>query len=539
MRFPLRWLAVLGLGGCAVVHAADPAPDAAPDAVQPSPVEAAPLDPALPTVFVAGDSTAARNSGRPIQGWAVPFADYLDPARVNLANRARGGRSSRTFLTEGRWERLLGEVKPGDFVLIQFGHNDGGAINEEPPGSTRPLRARGSLPGLGAESAAIVNAVTHQPEVVRTFGWYLRKMIADTRAKGATPVLLSPTVRHRWQDGKIERAAGPHREWTRQLAAAEGAAFVDVSRLLADHFQELGPEEVGKLFAGDPTHTNPAGADAVARAVLAGLLGLRGGPFAGFVAPRGAAIEPDRIGWLNLPEPARTDLPSLLLIGDSTVRNGRGDGADGQWGWGEPLAARFDPARLNVVNRAVGGLSSRTFLTQGHWARARMLLRPGDVVVMQFGHNDSSPVNDARRARGTLPGTGEETEVIDNLLTRQPEVVHTYGWYLRRFIREARAAGATPVVASPVPRREWRDGHIVRADGTHGGWARAVAEEEGAPFVDLNERIARRYEELGPEAVLALFADEHTHTSRAGAELNAEVVAAALRAVPGLLPVEP
>lgn len=534
MRFPLCWLAVLSLSGGTVVWAVDPAPE---PALAPQ-AETAPLDPALPTIFVAGDSTAARNNGRPIQGWAVPFADYLDPARVNLANRARGGRSSRTFITEGRWNRLLGELKAGDHVLIQFGHNDGGAINEEPPGSTRPLRARGSLPGWGEESEAIVNAVTHQPEVVRTFGWYLRKMIADTRAKGATPVLCSPTVRNRWRDGKIERAAGPHREWTRQLAAAESVAFVDVSRLLADHYQELGPEAVAGLFAGDHTHTNPAGADATARAVLAGLLGLRGGPFAAFTSARGAAIAPDAIGWLNLPEPARADLPSLVLLGDSTVRNGRDDGADGQWGWGEPLAGHFDATKLNVVNRAVGGLSSRTFLTQGHWARARMLLKPGDVVVMQFGHNDASPVNDPRRARGTLPGTGEETEAIDNLLTGQPEVVHTYGWYLRQFIREARAAGATPVVASPVPRRQWREGRIVRAADTYGGWARTVAAEEGAPWVDLNEVIARRYDELGAEAVRALFADEHTHTTRVGAELAAGIVADALRALPGLWPEE-
>ncbi len=101
------------------------------------------LNPALPTIFIAGDSTAARNNGNPIQGWGVPFASFFDATKVNIANRARGGRSSRTYITEGLWDQLLGEVKAGDFVLIQFGHNDGGAINAEPPGSTRPLRARG------------------------------------------------------------------------------------------------------------------------------------------------------------------------------------------------------------------------------------------------------------------------------------------------------------------------------------------------------------------------------------------------------------
>ena len=67
---------------------------------------------------------------------------------------------------------------------------------------------------------------------------------------------------------------------------------------------------------------------------------------------------------MQLPVPANANLPTLFLIGDSTVRNGRGDGANGQWGWGEPLVDLFDTAKINVVNRAVGGLSSRTFISR-------------------------------------------------------------------------------------------------------------------------------------------------------------------------------
>src|SRR5689334_18033090 len=134
-------------------------------------------NPALPTIWIAGDSTAARGRGAIQQGWAVPFADYFDPAKVNVANRARGGRSSRTFINEGLWDQLLEGVKKGDTVLIQFGHNDGGPIDKAP--------GRGSLPGLGEETKDIENAVTHRPETVHTFGWYLRKMISDTKAKGA------------------------------------------------------------------------------------------------------------------------------------------------------------------------------------------------------------------------------------------------------------------------------------------------------------------------------------------------------------------
>jgi lysophospholipase L1-like esterase len=525
MRLPLLLLPLV----IASVVAQIPAPDLA---VNPA-AQAAALNPALPTIFIAGDSTAARGKGEIQQGWGVPFADYFDPAKVNIANHARGGRSSRTYLTEGLWEKLLADVKAGDWVLIQFGVNDGGAINEEPPGSKNPLRARGSLPGLGDESQDILNAVTHQPETVHTYGWYIGRMIAETKARGATPIVLSPTVRNIWQHGKVERGNGRYREWGRELAQREGVPFVDVTRLIADTYQQHGEAAVTLLFPQDHTHTNAEGAELNASLVVAGLKGLRKGPFGALLSAKGEAVEADPIGWLNLPEPSDPKLPAIFLIGDSTVRNGRGDGEGGQWGWGDSLGDHFDPAKVNIVNRAIGGLTGRTFLTQGHWERVLMLLKPGDTVIMQFGTNDGGAINDNTRARGSLPGVGEETQEIDNLLTKRHEVVHTNGWYLRKFVRDARAAGANAVICSLVPRKIWQEGKMVRANGGSALWARQVAEQERVAFIDLNELVAARYDALGEQAVNALFADPHTHTSRAGAELNAAIVAAELKKLSG------
>lgn len=507
-----------------------PAPDLA---ANPAPAVTT-LDPKLPTVFIASDSTAAKGAGEAQQGWGVPFASYFDLTKVNVANRARGGRSSRTFITEGLWDQLLADLKPGDYVLIQFGHNDGGAINEEPPGSNRPLRARASLPGIGDESQEIDNVVTKQHEVVHTFGWYIRKIIADVKAKQATPIVLSLTVRNLWKDGKVERGSGSFRAWDREIAQAEGVEFLDVTRIIADHYQEMGEARVKELFPRDNTHTNAVGADLNASWIVAGLKGIRKGPWKDWLSEKGAAVEADRIGWLNLPEPANPELPSLILIGDSTVRNGRGDGAGGQWGWGDSLGDFFDLSRINVVNRAIGGLSSRTFLTQGHWERALTLAKPGDFVMMQFGHNDNGPLNDTSRARGTIKGVGEETEAIDNLMTKQHEVVHTYGWYLRKFVRDAKAHGLTPIVCSLVPRKTWKDGKIVRSADGYAGWAKQVAEQEGVAFIDLNERIAQAYDALGAAKVEAMFADPHTHTSRLGAALNASMVVAGVRDLPNV-----
>lgn len=227
--------------------------------------------------------------------------------------------------------------------------------------------------------------------------------------------------------------------------------------------------------------------------------------------------------------PANPNLPTLYIIGDSTVRNGQGDGKNGQWGWGDVIGKYFDPAKINVVNWALGGRSSRTYITQGHWAKVVTALKPGDFVIMQFGHNDGGPLNDNSRARGTIKGTGNESQEIDNLLTKQHETVHTFGWYMRKYIQDTRAKGATPIVCSLIPRKIWKDGKIVRNSGDYAGWARTVAEDEHAPFVDLNNIVADEYDRMGPETVNPLFGDPHTHTTLAGAELNAKAVIEGLK----------
>jgi lysophospholipase L1-like esterase len=112
------------------------------------------------------------------------------------------------------------------------------------------------------------------------------------------------------------------------------------------------------------------------------------------------------------------------------------------------------------------------------------------------------------------------------------EKVETFGGYLRRYVADARAKGATPILCTLVPRNIWQDGRIARPANTHADWARAVAAAERVPLLDLHELIARRYDALGAAAVAPLFADERVHTGVEGAELSAQIVAGALRALP-------
>ncbi|WP_308366260.1 MULTISPECIES: rhamnogalacturonan acetylesterase [unclassified Microbulbifer] len=479
-------------------------------------------DDQLPSIYIAGDSTAASYENTDHQGWAGVVSQYFDGSKVNVVNRARGGRSSRTFITEGHWQKLVDDLADGDIVLIQFGHNDAGHINDK-------KKARGSLPGVGDDSVEIFNLQTEKEETVYTFGHYIRRMVADVRAKNAVPILLSLTARNIWKSSRIERGSGQYGYWSYQLAWELDTAFIDVTNPMADLLEQMGPEKTAELYPRDHTHFATEGAHLHAQTIVAGLKGLRPGLVSAWFSELGQQVEPQEWAWLRLPFPADARKPSIFLVGDSTVRNGAGDGANGEWGWGDYLDEKLDTKNHNIVNRAVGGLSSRTFVTGGHWQRALNMMKAGDVVLLQFGHNDAAPLNDETRARGTIPGVGEEYEDIDNLLTGEPERVHSYGWYLRQMIGQAKARGITTIVCSPVPRKVWRDGLIEEATDSYPQWALQVARQSQSPFIDLYQLVSDKYNRLGRRQVEKLFADKHTHTSRAGAELNAEVVALQLK----------
>ena len=224
-------------------------------------------------------------------------------------------------------------------------------------------------------------------------------------------------------------------------------------------------------------------------------------------------------------DPAR---PTLFLVGDSTVRTTTA----GQLGWGTPIAHYFDAARIRVVNRALGGRSSRTFQTEEHWDQVVKELRSGDYLLIQFGHNDAGSLNTGR-ARGTLPGIGEDTKSVVMEATGETEVVRSFGWYLRKYVADARAKGATPILCSLVPRNNWQDGRVIRATNDYVAWTREVAESAGVPWLDLNDAVARHYEAAGPDRVTRdFFYSDRTHTSPAGAELTALTVVEQLRALP-------
>ena len=484
------------------------------------------------TIFIAGDSTAATYNNADHQGWGAMFGQFFSD-KVNIDNRARGGRSTRTFINEGLWDDLLADVKANDVVIIQFGHNDASPINDA-------RRARGTIGGISDDFVDIDNQLTGKQERVFSFGYYIRKMVSDVKARGAKPVLMSLTVRNIWQGHRIERGSGQYGYWMYQLAWELDTPYIDLTNAVADELELLGSEATAALYPKDHTHYDEAGAELHARHIVAALKGLRPGLDKSYFSAQGQAVAAYDWSFVRLPVKAVKDRKSVFMVGDSTVRNGWGDGRDGQWGWGDFIADWLGNPPLNIVNRAVGGLSSRTFVTQGHWARALNMMNPGDIVLIQFGHNDAGALNDDSRARGTIRGIGDEQVVIDNLLTGKTETVHSYGWYLRKMIGEARARGVLPVICTPVPRKVWEnDGlRIALATNSYPQWATLVARQAQVPLIDLHQYVASRYDSLGQEQVNALFADARTHTSLAGAKLTAEIVAQQLAPMLGIAVVD-
>jgi sialate O-acetylesterase len=222
--------------------------------------------------------------------------------------------------------------------------------------------------------------------------------------------------------------------------------------------------------------------------------------------------------------------PTVWIIGDSTVRNTTA----GQQGWGDPLANEFDPAKVKVVNRAIGGRSSRTFLTEGRWDAVLENLKEGDFVLMQFGHNDGGEMFAGNRPRASIKGTGNESETGIVEASGKEETVHSFGWYLRKYCQDTLAKGATPVVISLIPRNIRNDDGLIEPDTkTYAKWAKESAEATGAFFIPFNRLLAERFNELGEEETDAIFCQtDHTHTSPKGASFNAQVLAEALRELP-------
>ena len=203
------------------------------------------------TIFIIGDSTAANkdlSKGKQERGWGMVLQNYFDD-NIVIDNHAQNGRSSLSFINEGRWDKVLEKIKPGDYVIIQFGHND-----------EKPQEKLHTDPGT-------------------TFDHNLAKFVSETREHGGIPVLMNSVVRRNFVGDSLVDTHGQYREAPRNVAARMNVHFIDANRITHELEQGLGVEGSKRLHMWfkpgeepsepqgkqDNTHYNGYGARLVAR----------------------------------------------------------------------------------------------------------------------------------------------------------------------------------------------------------------------------------------------------------------------------------
>ena len=480
-----------------------------------------------PVLFLIGNSTMRNgtlgNGNNGQWGWGYFANKYFDGRKISVENQALGGMSTRTFYTD-LWPAVRRALKPGDWVIVSIGHNDTADFFDQ-------KRARGVIPGVDPDTMVTgFNQRRQVNDTVYSYGTYLRKYVAEIRAAGAHPILMSLTPRDAYdKDGRIVRK--PQTQWAAYIAAVEGVPFVDLNEISGAKLDSYSPWKEKYHFFGDHIHTSLFGAEMNARSAAEGI----------WYSPN-PQLAPLKAMMLNVALPAygqqrEAGKPMVFITGDSTVRNADKD-EDGMWGWGSQAGLIFDPAKITWENVAMAGRSTKTYLREGRWERVYNALRPGDFVLLQFGHNDICPIND-KKGRGVIPGTADTCHVYQMEADGHYEVAYSFGWYLRKFIDDVREKGATPILLSLTPRNEWPGGKIERRNDSYGKWYREVVEQTGVEFVDvhnisadfLDKKFASKDAVKSKAKASAYFNHDHTHTSKLGAQMNARSVAQGLREI--------
>ena len=498
-----------------------------------------------PVMFLVGNSTMRNgtlgNGNNGQWGWGYFFPKYFDAEKIAVENQALGGMSTRTFYTD-LWPAIRTALKPGDWVVVSIGHNDNGEFFDQ-------KRARAVIPGVDPDTCYVgFNQRTQKQDTVYSYGTYLRKYIREIRAKGANPVLMSLTPRNAYDEktGKIVRK--PQTEWAAYVAATESVPFIDLNELSGKKLDSFSRWKVDYHFLGDKIHTSKFGAELNAYNAAFGIMQSRNP----LLKPLQRMLKmPIPNKWIANRYTIAKDgsvkaKPVVFFTGDSTVKNADKDD-DGMWGWASQAATIFDESKISLVNAGRAGRSTRSFIREGLWQQVYESLQPGDFVTIQFGHNDICPITD-QKARGVIPGT-KDTLHVYHMDNDTYEVVYSFGWYLKKMIDDTREKGATPILVSLTPRNEWPGGKIERRDDSYGKWYREVVEQTGVEFIDMHnisadfldkkfsvkrlpedkEKAKAKVEEIKKKAGDVYFKKDHTHASKAGAQMNAQSFAKGLR----------
>lgn len=530
-----------------------------------------------PVLFLVGNSTMRTgtmgNGNNGQWGWGFFEHEYYDENKITVENHALGGTSPRTFYkSPDLWARTLQGVRKGDYVFLELGHNDNGPIDEIRARSS--YRPDGKL-SLTEDSTIIYNKVRNCQDTVYTFGGYTRRFINEVRAKGAFPVLFTLTPRNAYEDdGKtIQRKLTDFTPAIFSIGKEMNVPVIDLNDISAKKLEQYGPWKTNYHFFLDKIHTSAFGARMNAASAAEGIDACtdpRLDELKSYLIQE--KVHPDYEEKLLEWEPENYDKNGnvttksktaeekknktrIFLCGDSTGKN-KDSEPDGMWGWGSQAYTVFDESKCTFINCAKAGRSTRTYMNENRWEEVYKTLRPGDYVLIQFGHNDIGGI-DRDKERGVIATGMDSCRVFKSHSSGKFEVVYSFGWYLRKMIQDCKEKGATPIILSFTPRNEWHSGtgntegtlypvceskkrqYIERRNDNYiVQWDKEVAQETNVEFVDVHNITADSLDKLCGKAKSAQKAKEqagkyynhdHTHTSLLGARNNAQSLAKGLR----------
>lgn len=498
-----------------------------------------------PVLFLVGNSTmrtGTRGDGNNGQwGWGYYAHEYYDSDKITVENLALGGTSPRTFYTD-LWAPIAAAIRPGDYVFLELGHND-----NEPKNQVRErasYKPEGVL-SIAEDSIVRINKRTNKLDTIYTFGGYTRRFINEVRAKGGIPVLFTLTPRNAYEaDGKtIQRKLSDFTPAIFAIGKEMCVPVIDLNDISAKKLEKYGPWKTDYHFFLDKIHSSAFGAMMNARSAAEGVAASNDPQLV-----RLKSFMNDRVNPKRCDQKREKGKPMVFLCGDSTGKNADKD-PDGMWGWGSQGYTVFDAKKCVFQNQAKAGRSTRTYLDEERWEEVYNSLEPGDFVLIQFGHNDIGGI-DKQKERGVIATVDDTCHVYHMESNGKYKVIYSFGWYIRKMVRDAQEKGATPIILSFTPRNEWHQGkgevrgtfypvdekankqYIERRNDNYiPAWDKQIAEECGVAFVDVHNITADALDKLGKEKAAAYFNHDHTHTSLKGAQLNAQSVAKGLKAI--------
>lgn len=447
-------------------------------------------------VFIAGDSTA-KNYGDDdtIGGWGE-YIPYYFSDDVEIINKAEGGRSSRSFMNQGRLDEICAEAGEGDYVFIQFGINDGQTDDNyrlEYSVALGEPDENGVYPSVRPVAVATPQTLidcygstdypygeTYYPYEGGTFKWYIQEYVKRVRETGATPVLMTSICRVFFdENGKITPHHGENDGYLKvvlQVAEETGCDVIDfyeVTKNLYESYGLLMVQGLANIKADgsmDLTHYNKFGANIIASKFAATVKDANIG-LEGYVTPSTADV--DRTDGLKSAD--------LYVVGDEYAADLSGITTDRiqRAGFAEYLPDYLS-SLITVKPMGVVGASAKSYVNTDEYTEFLTDLSEGDYVIIHFGTNDGIP------GTGYAPSEGDET------------VSGSFQYYLYEYyVKPVLEKQAVPIIITPISAYSFDNGEFEYTDGGYCDAARALVSKYSLYFCNMTENTAALYKEAG------------------------------------------